>query len=64
MFRKFFELLTFFFKGSFYRAYNSVRYGRFDIHPDGDRFLMVAYVVMPDSRIELVINWQQDLAKQ
>ena len=55
------------FKGLYYRAYNTPAFGRFDIHPDGDRFLMLQYIDNTnflDNDIQMVVNWQSELEDQ
>jgi len=52
------------FKGSYYRTYDSgPAFGRFDVHPDGDRFLMVQNAAESEIanqvyEIQMVVNWQ------
>jgi len=53
------------FYGRYYRSYTGESFGRFDIHPDGDRFLMVKYAnPFQNSQIQMVVNWQEELEDQ
>ncbi len=52
------------FRGHYYNSIQGPLYGRFDIHPDGDRFLMLeeTEVGVPPG-IKVIVNWQQELLK-
>jgi len=57
------------FNGRYYRSYSGRAFGRFDVHPDGDRFLMLQYAAESEienqvHEIQMVINWQQDIINQ
>ena len=50
------------FSGHYYNSYFNSRSGIFDIHPDGDRFLMLQNSeseILPS--IKVIVNWQQEL---
>ena len=52
------------FRGHFYNSMRNSITGRFDIHPDGDRFLVLENAeseVIPD--IKVIVNWEQELLK-
>ena len=52
------------FSGLYYSKYGG-NVVRFDIHPDGDRFLGVQFLnTTTDYTIQMVINWQQDIINQ
>jgi hypothetical protein len=52
------------FRGHYYNSIRGSLAGRFDIHPDGDRFLMLnnAEIEVPPG-IKVIVNWQQELLK-
>ncbi|MCH6547269.1 MAG: hypothetical protein IH798_02380, partial [Gemmatimonadetes bacterium] len=41
----------------FFRRRARPRFGLFDVHPDGERFLMMRDVGTSDSRLRVVVNW-------
>jgi len=52
------------FSGLYYAKYGA-NVARFDIHPDGDRFLAVQFLnTTTDYTIQMVVNWQQDILNQ
>ena len=50
------------FRGHYYNSRRSYRSGRFDIHPDGDHFLMLnnTEIELPPG-IKVIVNWEQEL---
>jgi len=52
------------FRGHYYNSGRGPHDGRFDIHPDSDRFLMLNNVeIEVPPGIKVIINWQQELLK-
>ena len=50
------------FRGHYYNNYANSRSGSFDIHPDGDRFLMLQNTeseILPS--VKVIVNWQQEI---
>ncbi len=49
------------FEGRYSRSYYRAPHGRFDIHPDGKRFLMIRQTGR--SEIRVVLNWFEELKR-